>query len=80
MNGPMVNFLFYCHMFCLLSYICCFYYIILSESTERTGLHMRNLAKILPLKLRLFGKFQCCSAIDRSIKMVTNSLISKNLN
>ena len=53
MNGPMVNFLFYCHMFCLLSYICCFYYIILSESTERTGLHMRNLATILPLKLRL---------------------------
>ena len=34
---------------------------------------MRNVAKILPLKSKLSGKFQRFNAIDRSIEMLQNS-------
>ena len=41
---------------------------------------MRNLASILPLTFKLFGKFQRFNDINESIKMVENSSISKNFN
>ena len=34
---------------------------------------MRNFATILPLKFKLFGKFQRFNAIDESIKMLKYS-------
>ena len=41
---------------------------------------MRNLATAFPFKSKLTGQFQRFNAIDRSIKMLKNSWISKNLN
>ena len=34
---------------------------------------MGNLARILPLKSKLPGKFQCFHAIDGSVEMLKNS-------
>ena len=41
---------------------------------------MRNLATVLPLKSILSGKFRRFNAINGSIKMLKNSLISKKFN
>ena len=41
---------------------------------------MRNLATISPLKSKLSKQFQRFNAIDGSIEMLKNCLISKNLN
>ena len=40
---------------------------------ERKGLFIRNLATILHLKSKLFGKFQRFNAINGSIEMQKNS-------
>ena len=46
------------------------YFIVILFYIERKWLFMRNLARILPLKCRSSGKFQCFNAIDGSIKML----------
>ena len=57
LNSPMANLLFYCHIL----YI------------ERKGLLKINLATILPLKIKLSGKFQRSNGINGSIEMLKNS-------
>ena len=47
---------------------------------ERKWLLTRKLVTILPLKSKLSRKFQRFNAIDRSIKMLKNSWIFKNIN
>ena len=47
---------------------------------ERKWLLTRKLVTILPLKFKLSRKFQRFNAIDRSIKMLKNSWIFKNIN
>ena len=59
---------------CLICYFAILFYI------ERKGLLMGNLARILPLKSKLPGKFQCFNAIDGSVEMLKNSWICKNFN
>ena len=41
---------------------------------------MRNLATILPLKSKLYGKFQCFNAIDGNIEMLQNSYEAQTVN
>ena len=58
--------------------LCCFTDIILH--IEGNWLLKKNLATILPLRSKLFGKFHCFNVIDGSIEMLKNSWISKNSN
>ena len=44
---------------------------------ERKWLLMRNLATVLPLKSKLFGKFQRFITVNGSMKMLINSWITK---
>ena len=64
LNGPMFNFLFYCHL------------ILYWEKVTSC----KKLATILPLKSKLSGKLHRFSAIDGSIEMLKNKSISKNNN
>ena len=64
LNGPMFNLFF----FAILFYI------------ERRWHLTRKLLTILPLKSKLSGKSQRFNALDRSIKMLKNSWIFKNIN
>ena len=41
---------------------------------------MRNLATILPLKSKLYGKFQCFNAINGNIEMLQNSYEVQTVN
>ena len=41
---------------------------------------MRNLATTLPLKSKLYGKFQCFNAIDGNIEMLQNSYEAQTVN
>ena len=47
--------------------------VVLLPDIERKCFLKRNLATILPLKLKLSGKFQSFNAIDGSIEMLKNS-------
>ena len=62
LNSLMFNLLFYCHI------------ILYWEKVNS----LRNLARILPLKSKLSGKFQRFNAIDGSIKLLKNSWNHKN--
>ena len=57
LNGPVVNLLLYCHI------------ILNLENVTFSD----NLATILPLKFKLFGKFQSLNANDGSIEMLQNN-------
>ena len=60
--------------------LCLIYFIVILFYIERKWLLLRNLARILPLKSKLSGKFQCFNAIIGSIKMLKNSSTYKNFN
>ena len=47
---------------------------------ERKWLLKRNLATILPLKSKKFGKFQRSNTIDGRIEVLKNSWTTKNFN
>ena len=65
------------HTFWMVPCLIC-YFIVILFFIERKWLFIRNSATILPLKPKLFRKFQRFNAIDRRIKMLINNLISKN--
>ena len=67
------------HTFWMAPWLIC-YLIVFLFRIERTWLVMRNIANVLPLKLKLSRKIQRFSAIGWSMKMMKNSWISKNLN
>ena len=40
---------------------------------------MRNVATLLPLKSKSYGKFHCFNTFDGSIKMLKNFNLNKNM-
>ena len=67
------------HTFWMAPCLIC-YFIVILFYIERKWLLLRNLARILPLKSKLSGKFQCFNAIDGGIKILKKSWIYKNFN
>ena len=67
------------HTFWMAPCLIC-YFIVILFYIERKWLLLRNLARILPLKSKLSGKFQCFNAVNGSIKILKNSSIYKNFN
>ena len=67
------------HTFWMVPYLICYFFVILFY-IERKWFPLRNVVTILPLKSKLSGKFQRFNAIDRSIKILKNSWIFKNIN
>ena len=67
------------HTFWMAPCLICYFFVILFY-IERKWLFTRKLVTILPLKSKLSRKFQRFNAIDRSIKMLKNSWIFKNIN
>ena len=57
-----------------------YYFIVILFYIWRKWLLVTNLAKILHLKSKLSGKFQCFNAIDGSIEMLKNDWITKHFN
>ena len=65
------------HTFWMVPCLIC-YFIVISFFIEKKRIFIRNSATILPLKSKLFRKFQRFNAIDGRIKMLINNWISKN--
>ena len=64
------------HTFCMAPWLMFCLFVTLLY-IERKWLLMRNLATVLPLKSKLFGKSQRFSAVNGSMKMLINSWITK---
>ena len=67
------------HTFWMAPCLVC-YFIVISFYIDRNWLLMRNLATILPLKSKLYGKFQCFNAINGNIEMLQNSYEVQTVN